>query len=550
MRKLLFCWLIASILGTASLMAQDIEQVVKAKPFSWTGSLGAGTEFYTSNAALGRYTPFAWQLNGNFNMTLFETFQLPFSFTVGKQQLDYRLPYLQMGMSPSYKWATLHVGYRNLNYSAYGLNGATFLGAGLELNPGLFRFGTMYGRFSQGLEVDTSLNVFQLPAYKRMGYGGKIGVGKENNYLDLTFFAAKDDTNSIATPDPIYNLTAQDNMIFGASTKQVLFKNLTFTGDYSISFLTQDLQADPGEENTPLKGNSSTGTFHAMKAALGYKFTNANLQLSYERVDKGYRSLGSFFFNDDFEHLLITPSWSMLQNKVSINLSAGLQRNNLKNDEGVQDFRLANSVGISLNPSQKFGLDVNYSNFSMNQRAVNNFDLNDTLRIINVTNNLNLTPRLTFTDEKKLQTVTLNYNFQLFNDKNIVTTEIAGNSSHFANLMYNITLLESQWTVFGGLNFNAFDQFENNLKQAGLSAGVSKSFLDNKLSSSFNSTYNLSYLNGAADGSILNFNANAGYTLQQKHSFNLTLSLLNNSSKALDSFYEFRGGLRYQFTIR
>jgi len=40
-------------------------------------------------------------------------------------------------MSPYYKWITIHVGYRNINYSQFTLAGHTILGAGIELHPGI-----------------------------------------------------------------------------------------------------------------------------------------------------------------------------------------------------------------------------------------------------------------------------------------------------------------------------------------------------------------------------------------------------------------------------
>lgn len=171
--------------------AQDIEQVIKAKPFSWTGSVGAGTEFYATSASMSRYSPFTWQLNGNFSMTLYETFTFPFSFTVGKQVKDYSLPFFQLGLSPSYKWATVHAGYRNMTFNPYTLNGQTFLGVGVELNPSLFRFGAMWGRLNKAATPDTTKAVTDLPTYKRQGYGSKVGVGTDNNYVDFSFLPPK-----------------------------------------------------------------------------------------------------------------------------------------------------------------------------------------------------------------------------------------------------------------------------------------------------------------------------------------------------------------------
>jgi hypothetical protein len=530
--------------------AQDIEQVIKAKPFTWTGSVGAGTEFYTTNAAMDRYSPFTWQTNGNFTMTLFEAFSLPFSFTLGKQIKEYSVPFFQMGLSPSYKWATLHGGYRNMVFNPYTLNGQTFLGVGVELNPSLFRFGAMYGRLAKATTFNPSESVPDLPAYKRFGYGFKAGVGTENNFVDFSYFSSKDDTTSIDRPDDEFNIRPEDNMLFGVSTRQVIWENLSIEADYGVSFLTADLQGPEGEEKTPLKGNATTTTTHAVKTSINYAFKSANLGFSYERVDPGYRSHGAYYFSDDFEQVLFTPSWSMLQNKMMVNISAGVQRNNLKSTNDVRDFQIANSVGLSVNPSQSFGFDVNYSNFSMNQKATGAINLTDSNKIINVTHNLNFSPRTMFTDDKKVQSIVGNYNLQLFNDKNLENADMADNNSHFASVNYNVSFIPTAWNVFTGFNAVFFDQQTTNLKQFGVSAGFSKAFVDNTLSTSLNSTYNVSYLNSAYDGGVYNLGINLGYTLVKKHLFSVNASLLNNQSKLNESFTEFRGGVRYNFTIR
>jgi len=539
------------ILSSLAALSQDIEQAIKAKPFTWTGSVGAGSEFYTSNAMIDRYSPYTWQFNGNFTMTLFEALSMPFSFTIGKQVKEFSQPFFQMGVSPSYKWATLHAGFRNMTFNPYTLNGATFAGVGVELNPAWFRFSTMFGRFAKATEADPMSSSPEFPAYRRLGYGTKIGFGKENNYIDLSFFKSKDDSSSITRPDPsTYEIRPEDNMAFGVSTKQVMWTNLTFLGDYGLSFFTADQGATPGEEKTPLKGNTSTTTSHAVKASLAYAFPTAKLGFSYERVDPGYKSHGSYYFSDDFEHILFTPSWSMWKEKVSVSVSAGLQRNNLYADKEVRDFRLANSVGVNANLSQIFGFDINYSNFSMNQKSTSSLILTDYNKVKNVSHNLNLGPRFTFMDEQKVQSVVANYNLQVYNDKNAESSSMADNNSHFASVNYNVSFIPTGWNVFTGVNATAFSQEITNLKQFGVSGGFSKAFVENTLSTSLNTTYNVSLLDKKYDGGVYNLGINTAYTLKKQHSFALTLGVLNNMSKTSESFTEFRGGVKYNFTIR
>ena len=61
---------------------------------------------------------------------------LPFSFNVSQYSESYEDPFTQFGISPSYKWAKLHLGYRSIQFSPFVFDGQNFLGAGVELNPG------------------------------------------------------------------------------------------------------------------------------------------------------------------------------------------------------------------------------------------------------------------------------------------------------------------------------------------------------------------------------------------------------------------------------
>jgi hypothetical protein len=50
-----------------------------------------------------------------------------------------------------------------------------------------------------------------IPTYERWGYGVKIGVGTEQNHVDLFITKIKDDTASIQTPDN-ENIRPGDNL--------------------------------------------------------------------------------------------------------------------------------------------------------------------------------------------------------------------------------------------------------------------------------------------------------------------------------------------------
>lgn len=70
-----------------------------------------------------RYLPFNYVITGAPVLSLYGM-QIPVSFVIGRQQSSFTQPFNQFELSPSYKWVTVHAGYRNLTFSPYTLTGA------------------------------------------------------------------------------------------------------------------------------------------------------------------------------------------------------------------------------------------------------------------------------------------------------------------------------------------------------------------------------------------------------------------------------------------
>ncbi|MBR9978344.1 MAG: hypothetical protein KFH87_09665, partial [Bacteroidetes bacterium] len=173
-------------------VSQDLSSIGQRDPIHAGGSISARAVVYSANEIRQRREPISWVLNGTMNVNLYNV-DLPFSFTYSEQERDFAQPFNQFGASPTWKWLRGHVGYRSLTYSPYTLAGHQFLGGGLEGNPGLLRFGLMYGRLQRAVEEDTTAGRFTVPAYQRTGFAGRIGIGSSADYFDVLFLRAKDD---------------------------------------------------------------------------------------------------------------------------------------------------------------------------------------------------------------------------------------------------------------------------------------------------------------------------------------------------------------------
>lgn len=151
----------------------------KNSTFSLKGNLGTSANFYSSNELIYTRPSFAWNVYGNF-IAKVDKVILPFSFIANQYNNSNKPVYMQAGISPTYKWAKLHFGDRYIQFSPLTFEGQNFRGVGIELEPGLFRFGAFYGKLNKAVNEDTSQKNFRLPQYSRTGYGVKIGYGNSS----------------------------------------------------------------------------------------------------------------------------------------------------------------------------------------------------------------------------------------------------------------------------------------------------------------------------------------------------------------------------------
>lgn len=184
-KRFLFAGLIAvaCILTGTAVCAQDLESINLKKPITFHGNFNLQLEYYQSHGIPARKKDFSWLISGNPVVNVLGV-DLPFSFLLSNYDNKFYQPFNQFGLSPRYKWATLHLGYRSLNFSNYTLAGYRMLGAGFELNPNKFRIGFMYGQLRRSTSIDSSmltdpLYVRPIPTYKRLGIAGKIGYGTQ-----------------------------------------------------------------------------------------------------------------------------------------------------------------------------------------------------------------------------------------------------------------------------------------------------------------------------------------------------------------------------------
>ncbi|MBK7732640.1 MAG: hypothetical protein IPI37_07730 [Bacteroidales bacterium] len=556
-RTLLFSILMFVI---STLNAQDLANLKGTKPVLVNGSIGFASSFYNASGIPDRQSPFAYGINANATLTLYGI-SMPFSFTwYSNDKAGFRQPFNQFGISPTYKWLTVHLGYRNVSFSEFTLNGFTFLGAGVEARPGKFRLGAVYGKFNQNSSYDLVM-ADSIPKLTRMGWATKVGYGTDDRFVDISMLRIGDNPkNFVDSLAKLGQPTPAQNLAVGLASKFRISKNLFFHFDGSMSFFTQNQKIAASDSITDgllkFAGNfitvNNTSEYHkALKTGLSYRFTPTVISgIEYRRIDPGFQSMGSYFFNNDLELITLNQSASFIKNKLNARGSLGLQRDNLGSTKNSTSKRVIGSLSTNYNINQNWGVDASYSNFSTNQKAIKNVTDN-TLMIYQVNHNLMFMPRFVKAGEKFSHMVMLNLNWMILDDKNTQTSSATDTDTKVAMLMYALGLLKQKININVGVSYTNMSNQSLSNQLIGSTLGVSSTLLKDKLLLNWNNSFMLNKIN-SDNGTVFNTGLSANYRFLPKHTVTLTFNLINNSfsdSATVPSFNEFRGDIGYVFTF-
>ncbi|MCF8716173.1 hypothetical protein JM658_15185 [Joostella atrarenae] len=543
----------------------NLDQVGKAKLVRYNGGISANAVYYSGSS---NRQPFTYYLNGNLNFNIAGLYNIPLSFTYSNQDFDFANPFKfnRLSLHPSYKWITAHIGDVSMTFSPYTLSGHQFTGGGVELTPPdkPFKVSAMYGRFLKATEYNPN-EEGGIVAYKRMGYGAKASYEFEKISLGLIYFHAKDDENSLRIPYPSeLELAPKENTVISAETNINLFDRGQLRVEYAISGVTEDsrLTDERGEKGMLsflLDENISTEYYSALNASFDYPAGNGSVGVGYERIDPDYKTLGAYYFNNDLENITLNVSQTVFNDKLSVAVNTGFQRDNLDKQKSSEMQRIVGSVNLGYTHSDKLSLNGSYSNFQSYTNIRDQFDyINqvdqfqnlDTLNYRQVSQNANLGANYNLlASEEKNKTISLNMVYQnAVNQQGGTVVEGGENSFYNGAAGYTVGYipLAMNVTLAGNASYNTVGQDKSLTWGPTLSVG--KLFFDKKLRTNFSSSYNASYSNGDRQGSVYNFRLGGSYVYMEKHNFSLNfLSLFRNS--VANSVNDFTATLTYSYTF-
>jgi len=534
--------LLSLLFFNISVRGQELSGLRDQDPVSLQGSLSLGMSFNKIEGIDRRQPPFSYTLSGNPTLRIYG-FELPFGFFFSNYQRNFTQPFNKFGVSPTYKKIKLHLGYRNVNFSPFTLSGRTFLGAGIEMNPGLFRFGAVYGRFQKAILEDTTFLNGEMdrtlqPSFRRTGYSVKLGLGDDRNHFDVILLKGQDDALSLVTSPTKAEISPEENAALGISSQFTLLKKLTWKTDIGASAFTRDTEQeaiDVGDlgsyqfVTSLITPRISTQLFFAGESSLQWSGSWYSLQLQYRRIDPGYKTMGSYYLQTDVEHYLIGASARTSKNTLMVRGSIGRQRDNIKASRLTQTNRTIGQFYLTWQPAAWVGADIQYSNFGITQTPGLK-SISDTTLLRNINQNLVVTPRLLFQTGDFSHMVNGMYNYSDLDDKSDNVQNLTEMRSVASNGNYSLTWQPAGLTLSAGFNRVRSKISLGETISEGLNAGVSKSLMKGRLQIRAAFTANKNRFEGNPYGSTSRINGSIQYRQGQNHLFRLDLYRLTNES--------------------
>ncbi len=452
-----------------------------------------------------RITPinsnFDFRANVNINVK-YKGINIPLSynFSNGRSISRYDLPsyktpkFNNLGISPTYRWAKLHLGHRQMSFSRYTYDNLRFKGIGVELKPKNFQFMFFNGQLFTTSTRDLYFNNNTSGNNYRKAWGTMFGYITEKDELSGIIFKADDDTTKIVQGPKFSMTTPKSNTVVSFKLKKTIFKKIEVKLEKALSAYTKDQRSEAIRIPTHSTVYNMVGLFtkktsslyrEATMASITYNAEKYTFSYKFEEISKDYRSIGSLFFDNAYTSNTLNVTGTPIE-KLTFSSEVGSRSDRLINEKTGKSIRFITNSMMSYQFNENLNASIGFSNLKNTQsqyyQHLNSLDL-DSFSLALVNSNLNLSSNYFLNKEK---TQMLNFIFSTQRSNSIEKDSI--NTSNLSkNYLYNLTYankLEKQsWQTSLGyiVNKNTFTSMK-------------------MINASINHTYNLSKISSLISG--------------------------------------------------
>jgi len=523
------------------LNAQVSEGTKKKERLKTIGNIGASANFYKSNEndSFRTRPPYSWNVYGSL-VVKGKDFSLPISFVLNQYGSNgNRSPYLQIGLSPTYKWAKLHLGYRSIPLSPLIFEGQSFKGVGIELNPKLFRFAAFYGSLNKRIRENTNFSNSSSSQYSRLGYGVKVGIGSQDVFLDVIYFHAKDDST---TSNPRNALAAQENSVLGSSFKITVAKKLVLTGDMAVSGLTQDqsffkLNADSIKIvkdviSKLIAYNVSTVVGYAGQSSLSFNTRGFNTNVGYRRVQPDFKSLGTPYVVNDVELISWNNNFSVAKGKLNVGANFSNQHNNLNKKLRSELRTEFANINVNTILGTHVTINLNYSGYGIKQNDGKS-KIEDSVRLQQRATQWSVNPGYNITKGTKIHFIYGNVNLSQLKDQNRFLIKPTNTTCISSSLNYTLAFTNKPYNFSLNGVYSKYEQADNSYRSYGANIGTATQLLKNKnLNIQGNVGYFFNIFNFGSRQKNITYSITSMYQVK-RHSLNVSVNYVYTPRNAI-----------------
>lgn len=343
----------------------------------WSGSIQVNGGVFRSTRDPGRMPDGYYRISGNPRLR-YGDWDIPLKFQLGNFEDRLLQPFNKIGISPSYKWVTIHAGYQQLDFSPFIYQNHLILGGGLELNPGKFRFAALYGEFKRATAggILSIQDRYSKPTFKRTGLTSRIGVGTDENFIDLVFLKAEDQSSSAdATTDGL-RVYPEENLVFGLNTEQKIAEKWYLKATASFSAYSRDTRSSETADDDffgstlvydIIQPRVSTNYATALSGNLEYRAKAWRATGKYAYIHPGYASMGIYTTQSDLQRFAIDLQGFLFERKLTAQGGWRRENNNLLNTLNYTTERNFLNTMFMWNQSRKWIGTAGITYFSTSQ---------------------------------------------------------------------------------------------------------------------------------------------------------------------------------------
>lgn len=407
-------------------------------PVRVSGSARMVTDAYLSHGIDPRQPGTRWRMSLSPRATLFGEVSMSAELLISTEETRFRQNIGQIGLNPSWKWVTLHIGDFANDYTKYTVQGSRVRGGGVDLTPGDFLFSVQGGRVLRSAAPAGGTTYARNMVAARIGYGDKGGsnirlsvVGGRDSFDEAAQGVPSPDTLLLDTVPqdlrPQMEQEPREGVTASMDGRLVLFDQLvTVAGEVAASMINRDRRSDvvdlgsldlgvPGFVADALTSvqepRSSAAADVAWNVEAGVSDGGSHLRGRYEYVGPGFGSLGLPYLVGDRKGYDVDGGLQLLDGVLGLQARYQHRTNNLASQRLNTVDRQTMSSSVSVRASQAWT-----AVFTGVVTLMSNDAPSDSARLDNRSTSLvtNLVHQMTLFGDPS--TLTLSYNFQRTTD--------------------------------------------------------------------------------------------------------------------------------------